>query len=200
MTQAVLRRVVSRWEIVALALNDVVGSGVYLLPAAAAALLGFASLWAVALAGLAVLLILLCFAEASSYFDQPGGAYLYTRTAFGELPGFLVGWMTWLARVASVASLSVGFSQALGFLWPAAETGWGRVAAIVLPVLLLTVINVIGVKAGARMAVLLVVGKIVPLLVLVGAGLFAARREVALGQVAAPLRLRRLREHLGAGR
>ncbi|MHC4067661.1 MAG: APC family permease [Planctomycetota bacterium] len=184
MTQAVLRRVVSRWEIVALALNDVVGSGVYLLPAAAAALLGFASLWAVALAGLAVLLILLCFAEASSYFDQPGGAYLYTRTAFGELPGFLVGWMTWLARVASVASLSVGFSQALGFLWPAAETGWGRVAAIVLPVLLLTVINVIGVKAGARMAVLLVVGKIVPLLVLVGAGLFAARREVALGQVA----------------
>jgi amino acid transporter len=184
MSEPALRRAVSRWEIVALALNDVVGSGVYLLPAAAAALLGFASLWAVALAGLAVLLILLCFAEASSYFDQPGGAYLYTRTAFGELPGFLVGWMTWLARVASVASLSVGFSQALGFLWPAAETGWGRAAAIVLPVLALTVINVIGVKAGARMAVLLVVGKIVPLLVLVGAGLFAVRREVALGQVA----------------
>ena len=89
----------------ALALNDVVGSGVYLLPAAAAAVLGFASLWAVALAGTAVLLIVLCFAEASSHFDEPGGAYLYARNAFGPLIGFEVGWMTWLARVASVASL-----------------------------------------------------------------------------------------------
>ncbi|MBD3851178.1 MAG: amino acid permease, partial [Acidobacteria bacterium] len=107
-----LRRVVSRWQIVALALNDVVGSGVYLLPAAAAAMLGPASLWAVALAGLAVLLIVLCFAEASSHFEEPGSAYLYAREAFGAFIGFEIGWMTWLARVASVASLSVGFALA----------------------------------------------------------------------------------------
>ena len=179
-----LRRVVSRWEIVALSLNDVIGSGIYLLPAAAAALLGFASLWAVGLAGLAVLLVVLCFAEAASHFDEPGGAYLYTRTAFGSLPGFLVGWMTWLARVASVASLSVGFSQALEFLWPAAAAGWGRASAITLPLLVLTAINVIGVKAGARTSVVLVTAKIVPLLVLLSAGLVVARREVALAQVA----------------
>ena len=42
--QPTLRRVVTRWELVALSLNDVIGSGVYLLPAAAAALLGPASL------------------------------------------------------------------------------------------------------------------------------------------------------------
>ena len=76
------------------------------LPAAAAALLGPASLWAVLLAGVAVLLLVLCFAEASSHFDQPGSAYLYARTAFGDFVGFEVGWMTWLARVSSVASLS----------------------------------------------------------------------------------------------
>ena len=51
-----LRRAVSRWQVVALALNGVIGSGVYLLPAAAAALLGPASLWAVMLAGGVVLL------------------------------------------------------------------------------------------------------------------------------------------------
>ena len=49
-----LRRVVSRWQIVALALNDVIGSGIYLLPAAAAAFLGPQSVWAVVLAGGAV--------------------------------------------------------------------------------------------------------------------------------------------------
>ena len=67
MTAPEARRVVSRVEVLALSLNDVVGSGVYLLPAAAAAALaGSASLWGVALAGLAVLLIVLCFAEAAS--------------------------------------------------------------------------------------------------------------------------------------
>lgn len=173
-TQPGFRRAVSRWEIVAFALNDVVGSGVYLLPAAAAALLGPASLGAVALAGLAVLLLVLCFAEAGSHFDRPGSAYLYTRHAFGELVGFEVGWMTWLARVASVASLSVGFSQALGYLWPAASLGWGRALAISVPLLALTAINLVGVKSGVRTSVVLVFAKLAPLLLLVVAGIAAA--------------------------
>lgn len=181
---ASLRRVVSRWEIVGLSLNDVIGSGVYLLPAAAAAFLGRLSLWAVGLAGLAVLLLVLCFAEAASYFEEPGSAYLYARTAFGRFVGLEVGWMTWLARVASVASLSVGFAQSLGYVWAGATAGWGRWVSIAVPVLALTAINYVGVKAGARTSVGLVVCKVVPLLVFVGAGLFAVSAEVAAGQQA----------------
>jgi len=176
-----LLRAVSRWQIVGLVLNDVVGSGVYLLPAGAAALLGGASVVAVALAGVAVLLVVLCFAEAASHFDQPGSAYLYAREAFGELVGFEVGWMTWLARVASVASLAVAFAQALGYLWPEARAGWGRETAIVLPVLGLTALNVIGIRSGVRTAVLLAVAKIVPLLVFVVAGTAAVLRGQAAG-------------------
>jgi APA family basic amino acid/polyamine antiporter len=171
-----LLRAVSRWQIVGLVLNDVIGSGVYLLPAGAAALLGGASVGAVVLAGVAVLLVVLCFAEAASHFDQPGSAYLYAREAFGELVGFEVGWMTWLARVASVASLAVAFAQALGYLWPEARGGWGRQAAIVVPVLALTMLNVIGIRSGVRTAVLLAVAKIVPLLVFVTAGTAAVLR------------------------
>lgn len=177
-----LQRAVSRWQVVAISVNDVIGSGVYLLPAAATALLGPSSLWAVALAGLAVLLIVLCFAEAGSHFDQPGGAYLYTKTAFGELVGFEVGWMTWLARVSSVASLSAGFAQALTFLWPAAGEGVGRTLAIVLPLLLLTVINLVGVRSGAGAAVVLAISKVIPLLVLVAAGSVAFSPEIFAGQ------------------
>lgn len=176
------RRAVSRWEIVGLAVNDVIGSGVYLLPAAATAILGPASVGAVVLAGLAVLLLVLCFAEAGSYFDRPGSAYLYTREAFGDLIGFEVGWMTWLARVSSVASLSVGFAQALTFLWPAAAEGGGRAAAIVIPLLALTAINIVGVKSGVRTAVFLAITKTVPLLVFIGVGLFVASASVAAGQ------------------
>jgi basic amino acid/polyamine antiporter, APA family len=180
------RRVVSRWEIVAFSINDVIGSGVYLLPAAAAAILGAASVGAVVLAGVAVLLLVLCFAEAASHYDRPGGAYLYTRHAFGELVGFEVGWMTWIARVSSVASLSVGFAQALTYLWPAAQTGWGRGLAITMPLLVLTIINVIGVKSGVRTAVFLSISKTVPLLIFIAAGIFAFSGAVFAQAARAP--------------
>ena len=168
-----LRRVVTRWELVGIAINDVIGSGVYLLPAAAAALLGPASLWAVLLAGGAVLLLVLCFAEAASHFDEPGSGYVYTREAFGPFIGFEVGWMTWLARVASVASLSNGFAQAMTFIWPGAGHGFMRVLMVALPLALLTWINVVGVKQGARAAAFFTIAKILPLVVLIAFGIFA---------------------------
>jgi basic amino acid/polyamine antiporter, APA family len=181
-----MRRAVSRWEIVGFSVNDVIGSGVYLLPAAAAAILGWWSVGAVVLAGFGVLLLVLCFAEAGSYFDRPGSAYVYTREAFGGLAGFEVGWMTWLARVSAVSSLSVGFAQAVGYLWPAANTGWARASAIVVPVLALTWINLIGVKSGVRTAVFLAITKTVPLLIFIAVGLFFVSPRLALSVVAKP--------------
>lgn len=172
------KRVVSRAEVVALSLNDVIGSGVYLLPAAAAAVLaGSASLWGVGLAGLAVLLIVLCYAEAASRFDEPGGSYVYAREAWGSLAGFEVGWMTFLTRVATLASLSAGFAQALSWAWPAAGAGGTRAALVALPLLVLTAINVRGVKHGARTSSILLVAKLAPLGLFVGAGLFSVRWE-----------------------
>jgi len=185
--QPALRRVASRWETAAFSINDVIGSGVYLLPAAAAAILAGASVLAVVLAGVAVGLLVLCFAEASSYFDGPGGAYLYTRSAFGELIGFEVGWMTWIARIASVASLSVGFAQALSYFWPAMSGGVARATAITVPLLVLTLINAIGVKEGVRTAVFLAVSKTVPLLIFIVAGAFAFSRDTWSANAAAPV-------------
>lgn len=167
-----LVRAVSRWQLVGLSINDVVGSGVYLLPAAAAALLGPTSVWAVILAGAAVALLVLCFAEASTHFDEPGGGYLYTREAFGRFVGFEVGWMTWLARVASVASLSNGLALAIAYLWPPAASGIPRAAIITAAIASLAWVNVVGVRSGARAAVALVVAKMLPLAFFVVVGVF----------------------------
>jgi APA family basic amino acid/polyamine antiporter len=167
-----LLRVVSRWQIVALAVNGVIGSGIYLLPASTAALLGPASVAAVLLAGLTVGLLVLCFAQAASYFDRAGGAYLYTREAFGDFVGFQVGWMTWLSRVVSVAALAAGLAQALAQLSPALA---GTVPAAVIALFgigLVTAVNWIGVQSGARFAAALVVVKLLPLALLVGLGVF----------------------------
>ncbi len=168
-----LERAVGRWQIVGISFNAVVGSGVYLVPAAAAALIGPASLWAVPLAGFAVLLLALCFAEAGSHFSEPGGAYVYTREAFGEPVGFQVGWMTWLARISSGAALWNGLAQALTFIMPGAAEGMLRVGVIVLPLLVLLYINILGVKHAARLEVLFAVVKMVPLVFFVLVGLSA---------------------------
>src|SRR5690625_4771733 len=137
--QPSLLRAVGRWELVGLSVNDVIGSGIYLLPAAAAALLGPASLWAVLLAGVAVSLLVLCFAQAASFYDhKAGGSYLYARDAFGPLAGFEVGWMLFLTRIASAAALSNGLAEAVTHFWPMAATGSVRVAIIVGSLLVLT--------------------------------------------------------------
>lgn len=170
--QPSLIRAVSRWQLVGLSINDVIGSGVYLLPAAAAALLGGTSTLAVIAAGIAVALLVLCFAEASSYFDEPGGAYVYTREAFGNFVGFEVGWMTWLARIASVASLANGFALATAYLWPAAAAGITKALLITVTLGILTWVNVVGVKKGAGTAVTFTILKLIPLVFFVAVGIF----------------------------
>ncbi|MGH8074699.1 MAG: APC family permease [Lysobacter sp.] len=163
-------RAVSRWQLFGLALNDVIGSGIYLLPAAAAALLGPSSLWAVLLAGLAVSLLVLCYAQASSYFDDPGGGYLYAREAFGSFIGFEVGWMLFLTRIASAAALSNGLAEAVTHFWPSAAGGVIRVAIVVGSLAFLVGVNVVGVRAAARTGVFLAIAKLVPLLMFIGIG------------------------------
>ena len=68
-------------------INAIIGSGVFLLPHESYVLLGPFSLWAPLLFGIPVFVLVLCFAEAASYFEQPGGAYLYARAAFGDFVG-----------------------------------------------------------------------------------------------------------------
>ncbi|BDU15351.1 APC family permease [Lysobacter auxotrophicus] len=186
-------RAVSRWQIVGLSINDVIGSGIYLLPAAAAALLGPASLWAVLLAGLAVSLLVLCYAQAASYFDAPGGGYLYAREAFGPFIGFEVGWMLLLTRVATAAALANGLAEAVTHFWPAADAGWARVSIVTGSIALLVAINVVGVRAAANAGVLLAVGKLVPLALFVAIGVFHVDASLAAPNTA-PLTAKPLAE------
>ena len=167
-----LKRVVSRWQIVGLSINDVIGSGIYLLPAATVALLGPFSLWGVVAAGVVVALLVLCYAQAASYFDEPGGSYLYAREAFGRFAGFQIGWMIWLTRISSAAALSNALADAVARFWPLAGSGAGRISVIVLSLGFLTAVNILGVRSAARTGVVLVIGKLVPLLLFVAIGLF----------------------------
>lgn len=179
-------RAVGRWQLVGLSINDVIGSGIYLLPAATVALMGAYSVWAVLLAGLVVALLVLCYAQASAYFDQVGGSYLYAREALGPFAGFQIGWMLWLTRIASAAALSNGLAAAIAHFHPAAGSGVWRVLIVVVSLAALTGINLVGVRTAARTGTALAIAKLVPLIVFVGVGLAYVDWGLALPPLGLP--------------
>jgi amino acid transporter len=160
------------FSLTAIAVNGMVGSGIFVLPAQVAQLLGAAGLSAYLAAGLAAGLIVLCFAEVGALFDRSGGPYLYSRAAFGDLAGFEIGWMMLLARLTAMAAISNAFASYLGFFWPWAASGAGRVIVIAGAIAVLTIVNLRGVRYGAWTVNFLTVLKLAPLFVFVLAGLF----------------------------
>lgn len=183
-----LKRELGKWDLTAIGVNQVIGGAVFLMAAPLAAQIGAWSGIAVAMVGVLSLLIALNFAEAGSRFEGTGGAYLYTRAAFGRFFSFEVGWMMWVTRVASWASVVNGLTTALAYYWPelgANQPGLAREAVITGVILTLMTINVIGIKQSAWVVNALTVGKLTPLVIFILLGLpyvsfDALRPDVAL--------------------
>ena len=168
--QTGLVRAIGRWSLAALAVNSIIGSGIFGLPATVAGLLGQRSVVAVLIAGAAMGVIMACFAEVASQFSQAGGPYLYARTAFGRLMGILVGWMLYLAQTAAPAANANLFVIYLAEFWPAAKEPWPRFVILTLLVGVLAAINARGARQGAAVSNVFTVAKILPLLMVVSAG------------------------------
>ncbi len=166
-----LVRAVGPLGLTAIAVNGVVGAGIFVMPATVAALLGEASPAAYWVAGAAALLIALSFAEAGSLYERAGGPYVYAREAFGAFVGFEVGWMFLLGRVAGAAAIANAFAQYLGYLHPWLATPAGRAGAISGALFAIGAMNYVGVRYGAAIVNLLTVGKLLPLAVFAGVGL-----------------------------
>ena len=166
-----LRRALGRWDLTAIGINQVIGSAIFLMPSQVAAHVGTWSPLAFLGAGLATLIIGLCFAEVGSRFDATGGPYLYARRAFGRFVGFEVGWMAWFTRATSQAAVTAGLTLALGFYFPGLAEGVGRAAVVTTLTLALGAITFVGIKQSAWVVKVLTVAKLVPLAVFVVAGL-----------------------------
>jgi amino acid transporter len=167
-----LVRALGRWDLTAIGVNQVIGGAIFLIPSQLAAQVGNWSVIAFVFAGLASMLVALCFAEVGSRFDGTGGPYLYTRAAFGRFAAFEVGWMQWFTRATSQASIANGIALALGFYWPVMTAGWGRALMLVGLVAVLAIVNVRGIRQSARLVNTLTIAKLVPLGLFIVVGLF----------------------------
>jgi len=170
--QQQLVRAIGRWSLTALVVNSVIGSGVFGLPSTLAGLLGKFSPLAVLLAGVGMGIIFGCFAEVASRFQQAGGPYLYARAAFGRAVGIQMAWMLLLGQVAAPAANANLFVIYLGEFWPHAQDPLPRTVILTVLVGTLAIVNMRGVRAGARVSNVFTAAKLVPLFAVIAMGLF----------------------------
>jgi amino acid transporter len=177
-----LIRVMGRWSLTAVIVNGVIGSGIFGLPSVIAALTGAWSPLAVLIAGACIFLVLLCFAEVGSRFDQAGGPYLYAREAFGPIVGFQIGWLLVATRLLGCAA---ALNILVDYLTPvvsAAGTPAGRTLTMTGAMVLTMVVNVWGVKMAAWTTNVFTVAKLLPLVLLIVVGLPSVRTDVFASQ------------------
>ena len=162
-------RVLGFTSVVAIVMGNMIGSGVFLLPASLATYRG-ASLAGWLLSAVGAVMLALVFARLSRQLPAAGGLYAYTREAFGPAVGFLVGWGYWLSSIATLSALAVAF---VGYLDPfipsIVRTPVLAAGLAVIAIWLLVGVNILGVREAGRLQVATLILKLVPL-VLVGVG------------------------------
>ena len=177
---SLLRREIGKIGVATIAMNGVIGSGIFALPAVAIMQAGYFSPWVFVLCGILILSVALSLARTAGFFEITGGPVAYTTHAFGRFVGFQTGLLIYVSRVAAIAAsanLIVSYAAAL---WVPLASGVPRVAFIVGYISLATILNAIGVRAGMAAVYVISVLKLAPLLLLMLVGLPA----VEWGQVA----------------
>jgi len=168
-----LVRILGLPAMVANAVNVIVASGIFVLPAAVAAIVGRSWLVAYLICSAITALVLLSLAEAGSRVSETGGTYRYVQVAFGPFAGALLGVVLLFSSVASNAAVAVVFAETVGEAAPALSGGLARAVVLGVMFVALAAINVRGVRVGARFVEVVTAAKLAPLLLLIVAGVVA---------------------------
>jgi APA family basic amino acid/polyamine antiporter len=171
---------------IALVVGNMIGAGIFLLPASLAPY-GLNSIagWILSAAGAIALAVV--FSRLSRAFPDGGGPYAYTRAAFGPLAAFLVAWGYWINVWVGNAAIATGAVSYLVPFAPRLGADPHASAAVVVAVLwLLTAVNCIGVRAAGWVQGVTTVLKVLPLLAIAAVGVFAVRLDSLAGNAAVP--------------
>jgi APA family basic amino acid/polyamine antiporter len=168
-----LKRSMGLWMATALVVGNMIGSGVFLLPATLAGTAGPISMLGWLFTGVGAVLLALVFANLGRALPKQGGPYAYAKRAFGDFIGFQTAWGYWIAVWAGNAAIAVAFVSYLTVFWP--EVGdnnlLGALVGIGL-IWLLTATNILGARESGIVALATTVLKFVPLAVIGIVGLF----------------------------
>ena len=153
-------------------INIAIASGIFLLPALIAGILGNASIVAYAVCGFMFLLVALCYAEVSSRITTSGGMYAYIEKAFGPFWGFLANTLFWFGTGAFVAAALInGIADMLSIPFPILNQSFYRGLLFLTFFIGVAYSNIIGTKQGMLIIKIITVIKILPLILILVAGL-----------------------------
>ncbi len=174
------------WMTVALVVGNIIGSGVYLVPASLAPY-GRNSLSAWVFTATGALLLAVVFAALARALPTEGGLYGYTRTAFGEQAGFVVAWGYWVAIWVGNAAIATGAVSYSSVALPGIVSVPGAGALVTLLALwLLTLVNCYGVRAAGWVQAVTTVLKLMPLVAIGIVGLFFVRGDLVSAHAGVP--------------
>jgi len=178
-----------------------IGSGIFALGGLILYRVGFSlglSLLVWIVGGIITLFSGLTYAELGTMFPETGGYYIYLKKAYGQRVAFLSGLMNFvLMSSGSIAILALLFSNVLSYVINvSAYVKW--IAAIL--IILTSVINYFGVKAGSYVQKFFLVAKLLPIFAIIGVGLFVGSQNVSLSlSTAEPVNIFRLLTMIGFG-
>jgi len=159
-----------------LVVGGMIGSGIFTLPSALAQFGGIGLTgWVIAAAGALVLAKM--FGQLSKVIPKTGGAYPYSREAFGEFTGFIVAWGYWLSIWSTNAAISLTFTGYLSIFIPQVGEGINTALTSIGVIWILTAINSRSIYLGGKTQVLTTVLKIIPILVVAFAGILFFQPE-----------------------
>ncbi|MDE2295061.1 MAG: APC family permease, partial [Gammaproteobacteria bacterium] len=165
-----LVRALGPWGLAANVLNAIVGSGIFVVPAALAAEAGRYAPAVLLACAAAIGAVALCFAAGCSRVPSSGGPYAYIEAAHGALPAQLVGTMLWLSALLSDGGIASALGGAVAAAAPPPFAALVRSAVVIGVVGGVAAINVRSLKGGARLLTGASAVKLVPLVVFLGVG------------------------------
>lgn len=172
-----LKRQLGLFSAIMILVGTVIGSGIFLTPGKVAKIAGGSgpNLVAWIIAGFAATMFALVYAELAPMLPKAGGAYIFIREAFGDIASFLYGWaMIFGSLMPVIALLATAFVTYLKFFFPALDVTGGRIVSSIL-IIILTVVNLRGVKLGALVQNIFTIGKLAALGLVIIVGLFTMK-------------------------
>jgi APA family basic amino acid/polyamine antiporter len=173
------RRALTSVDFTLLVIGAVIGADIYIVSGYGAALLGPAQLVARAAAGALAALIALAFVQCAAICPQVGGSYAYAHAAFGPLAGFLTGWALYLGEFIALPVFPLTFAAYVQAIIP----GLSRSERVLIELALIVAVtgsNLRGVRTGGSTNDVLTLAKLLPLMLLIVAGLIFAATHTSL--------------------
>ncbi len=166
------KRTIGLWILTSLVAGNMIGSGIFLLPASLASY-GSISILSWIMTSIGAILLALVFAKLGSLLPKVGGPYAYARAGFGNFAGFQIAYNYWIALWVGNAAIVVALISYLSVFWPALKSNDVLSCSVAIAIVwILTFINIIGVRTAGVFQLITTILKLLPLIFIATVGLF----------------------------